>query len=515
MSATAQPPRAPGETAAANGPAECPFHAAVATGAPGAPPRDDGAREPRLGTEADRVAAAALAEIAAGDGGPRRLGMPAALRVADRPSAGALPPGPQRAAFRQTLEWIRDPAGFMDRCAAEFGTTFTVRLGPAEVVMLSEPDDVRQVFHGPPEQMHMGEVNGLFRRVLGHDSLLVIDGEQHMHHRKLLLPPFQGRRIEQHQATMVAAAEDSVDRWPHGDPFSLHPHAQDITLDVILAAVFGFGPGERRDRFRVLVARMLDLCDTLAMTLPVLRHEVFGLSAWGRLMRCVREVDTALYAEIAARREDSEEHEDVLSLLLAARDEAGEPMTDRELRDQLLTLLVAGHETTATALAWAFERLLREPAVLARTRAEVDGGSTTYLDAVIKESLRLRPTLPIAARKLTSDFELGGRTYPAGTVLMPCIYLLHRNPNVWPEPDAFRPERFLDGKPPAYGWIPFGGGVRRCLGAGFALAEMRAVMQTVLRRMDLRPADPWGERIARRTFTLSPASGARVVATPR
>jgi cytochrome P450 len=286
-----------------------------------------------------------------------------------------------------------------------------------------------------------------------------------------------------------------------------------MTLRVILGAVFGLEPGPRRDELREMLARLLELNTTLATTLPQLRVELGGRSPWGRLMRCTEEVDRALYAEITRRRALSERPEDVLSLLLDAQDEDGTPMSDRELRDQLLTMLVAGHETTATALAWAFERIVRHPDVLARILDELGRGDTTYLDAAIKETLRLRPTVPITARKLAIPFEVGGRTYPPGTVLMPCIYLLHRNPDVFEQPDEFRPERFLGRQPPPYAWIPFGGGVRRCLGSGFALAEMRAVMQTVLRRVSLRPARQQSERIARRAFTLSPANGALVVAT--
>jgi cytochrome P450 len=290
---------------------------------------------------------------------------------------------------------------------------------------------------------------------------------------------------------------------------------QAMTLSVILGAVFGLQPGPRRDELRTLLARLLELNTTLATTLPQLRVELGGRSPWGKLMRCTEEVDSALYAEIARRREQSERPADVLSLLLEATDEQGEGMSDRELRDQLLTLLVAGHETTATALAWAFERILRHPEALEHIRSGLALGDTTYLDAAIKETLRLRPVVPITARKLTVPFELDGRTYPPGTVLMPCIYLLHRNPDVYEEPDRFRPERFLGREPPPYAWIPFGGGARRCLGAGFALAEMRAVMQTVLTRVELRPAAGGDERIVRRAFTLSPGNGARVVVERR
>jgi cytochrome P450 len=226
-------------------------------------------------------------------------------------------------------------------------------------------------------------------------------------------------------------------------------------------------------------------------------------------MRCLKRVDAALYAEIARRRDQQDKPGDVLSVLLQAG------MTDRELRDQLLTMLVAGHETTATALAWAFERILRHPDVLSRTRDGLALGDTTYLDAAIKETLRLRPVVPITARKLTVPFELDGRTYSPGTVLMPCIYLLHRNPDIYDEPESFRPERFLGREPPPYAWIPFGGGVRRCLGATFALAEMRAVMQTVLTRVELSAASHGDEAMARRAFTLSPSNGARVVVKRR
>ena len=422
----------------------------------------------------------------------------------------ALPPGPRRPALAQTLEWIRDPVRFLRRCAREYGDTFTARLANTTVVFLSDPDSVKAVFRGSREQMDAGAVNALFRRVLGRSSLLVIDGDEHRRQRRLLVPQFAGEHIARHEAAMIAAAEDDVADWPEAERFALQPRMQAMTLNVILGAVFGLEPGPRRDELRVLLARLLELNTTLATMLPKLRVDLGGHSPWGRLMRCTEDVDRALYAEIARRRAQTERPEDVLSLLL----EGGE-MTDRELRDQLLTLLVAGHETTATALAWAFERILRHPDVVARIYAELENGSTEYLDAAIKETLRLRPVVPITARKLRMPFDLGGRTYPAGTVLMPCIFLLHRNPDVYEEPEAFRPERFLGEQPPPYAWIPFGGGVRRCLGSGFALAEMRAVMRTVLTRMELEVASKGDERMVRRAFTLSPDRGAAVVARRR
>jgi cytochrome P450 len=428
-----------------------------------------------------------------------------------------LPPGPRRPAFLQTLEWIFDPERFMRRCGRRYGGAFTARLGPsADVVFLSEPAAVRTVFHGTPEETNMGDINGLFRRVLGTNSLLVIDGDEHLRQRRLLLPPFHGERIAEHYGAMVQAAEDDVADWPVGEPFAVQPRMQAMTLNVILAAVFGLQAGERRDRLRILLARLLELNTTLATTLPQLRIELGGRSPWGKLMRCTAEVDAAVYEEIARRREQADRPNDVLSRLLDAQDAAdGEGMSDRELRDQLLTMLVAGHETTATALAWTFERLLRHPPVMVRTKAELAEGSTTYLDAVIKETLRLRPVVPITARKITVPFEVEGRVYEPGTVLMPCMFLLHRDPDVYDRPEEFLPERFVGWSPPPYSWIPFGGGVRRCLGSGFALAEMRAVMQTVLARVELAAETARSERIVRRAFTISPGDGGRVLVTAR
>jgi cytochrome P450 len=405
----------------------------------------------------------------------------------------------------------------MTRCRRRYGDTFSVQLGPStDVVFLSDPASVAEVFQGPPEHMNMGDINGLFRRVLGRNSLLVLDGDEHMRQRKLLLPPFHGERIARHREAMVEAADDDIATWPIGEPFSLQPRMQAMTLNVILRAVFGLEDGPRRDELRVLLARLLELNTTIATTLPQLRIELGGLSPWGRLMRCTDAVDRALYAEMARRREESRgDQDDVLSLLLGAHDEAGEPMKDKEIRDQLLTMLVAGHETTATALAWAFERVVRHPHVVDRLRADIEEGDSRYLDAAIKESLRLRPVVPITARKLSAPLVVGGRRYAAGTVLMPCIFLLHRNPEVYEKPNEFRPERFLDGQPATYAWIPFGGGVRRCLGASFALLEMRIVIEAVLRNLDVRPVERRDERIVRRAFTLSPRRGARVVATRR
>jgi cytochrome P450 len=433
------------------------------------------------------------------------------------PVGRGLPPGPRAPGVVQTLQWIVRPEAFMRRCAARHGPTFSVRLGPqTDVVFLSDPVSIKAVLQASPHQMNMGDINGLFRPILGSSSLLLLDGGEHMRQRKLLLPPFHGEHVQRYREIMEHAAAEQVATWPRERPFALLPSMQAITLNVILRAVFGLEHGPRRDELRRLLARLLALCQSRATMLPQLRVGLGGLSPWARLMRCVAAVDRALYAEIERRRASPGEGpgDDVLGLLLEARDEDGAPMTNRELRDELLTLLVAGHETTASALAFAFERLVHHPDLLARLRDELVADHDRYLDAVVKETLRLRPVLPIVARKLTEPFPLDGRVYPPGTVLMPCVYLLHRNPAVYEQPDEFLPERFVARQPATYAWIPFGGGVRRCLGASFALTEMRVVLATVLRSVELRPAGR-AERIARRSFTFSPLRGARVVASER
>jgi cytochrome P450 family 135 len=468
------------------------------------PPVSDRRAEPRPGSKDRR-------------GTPRPEIPPSPPVPAEEPHV--MPPGPRAPAFVQTLRWIFRPEAFMRSCAERYGDTFTVRLGPqADVVFMSDPASIRQVLQGSPDIMNMGDINGLFRPILGHNSLLLLDGEEHMRQRKLLLPPFHGHHITRFRDIMERAAAEEADSWPVGRPFATLPRMQSITVTVILRAVFGMEAGPRREEMRGLVVRLLDLCQSASTMLPQLRVRLGGLSPWGRLMRCVEDVDRALFAEIERRRADptSTDRADVLSLLLEARDESGEPMTDQEIRDQLLTLLVAGHETTANALSWAFERLVHQPDVLERLVGELAAGHEDYLEAVIKETLRFRPVLPIVARKLTETVRIEGFRYPPGTVLMPCVFLAHHNPRVYDEPEAFRPERFLGRDAPAtYAWIPFGGGVRRCLGASFALVEMQMVLGTILRRVELRAPGRRGEPIARRSFTFSPRRAGRVVVTRR
>jgi cytochrome P450 len=366
---------------------------------------------------------------------------------------------------------------------------------------------VRTVFTAGPQRTNAGEANEILRPTLGSHSLLLLDGEEHMRQRKLMLPAFHGERVERYRAIMREATERAVAAMPAGEGFALRSHTQAITLEVIMRAVFGIEDAAAMARLGVPLKRFVDwagnpgalvMVALLGFENPIVR----------RLLRerYLGPVDRELYALIAERRDapDLAERDDVLSMLLLARDEQGEPMSDVELRDELMTLLVAGHETTATSLAWAVERLVRHPGGLERL-----AGDPAYVDAVVKEILRLRPVVAIVLRRLLEPLEVGGHELPAGATVAPCILLVHRREDVYPEPDAFRPERFLDQAPGTYSWIPFGGGVRRCLGAAFAQVEMQVVLETLAESARLEPVGD-DEAPRRRGVTLVPARGALV-----
>jgi cytochrome P450 len=351
---------------------------------------------------------------------------------------------------------------------------------------------------------------------LGPNSVLTLDDEPHMRQRKLLLPPFHGERVQRYGELIAEITRREMESWPVGEPFAMRPHTQRITLAVILRAVFGVHDRARFERFERLIddfARRVGLITSF----PNLRRNLGPFSPWARFVRSRHALDAFLYEEIALRRSESGvgERDDVLSLLLGARDEDGAPMSDEELRDELITVLGAGHETTATGLAWAVERLVRNPRVLAKLRESIAAGEEDYLGATVKETLRSRPVIVDIARKLTAPMEIGGHELPAGSFVLPAIAALHYREDLFPEPYEFRPERFLDGKADNYAWIPFGGGVRRCIGATFAEYEMRTVLREFVTRADLVAADPKPERVKIRNITLVPAKGARVRLTRR
>jgi cytochrome P450 len=414
----------------------------------------------------------------------------------------------------QTTIWFRRAQWFMAQCAARYGETFTMRILHEDTwVVLSNPEHVREVFRGPPDVFHAGEANRILLPVLGEHSVLLLDGDAHMEQRKLLLPPFHGQRMQRYGALMADVAGSEIERWPRGTPYRLRPRMQALTLEIILRAVFGVEEGQRLERLFSELRRLLDMITNPRMLLVPILLGPERLARFGPFQRYIERVNAPIYDEIARRREapDLEDRDDILSLLLAARHDDGQPMSDRELRDELMTLLVAGHETTANALAWAVERLVHNPDKLARLTAEVRAGESEYLDAVIAETLRLRPVISIVGRRLTEPVEFAGWSLPAGVTLAPSVFLVHRRPDVYPRPERFEPERFLDSPPGTYTWIPFGGGVRRCLGGAFAQFEMRAVLSELVRRRQLAPARAEPERVFRRAITETPRRDAEVV----
>jgi cytochrome P450 family 135 len=430
-------------------------------------------------------------------------------------TAAALPTGPRMPRALQTLAWVRRPVPFITRARAKYGDTFTMHIGRDTFVVLSNPDDVKQVFTGDPSIFHAGEGNVILLPFLGEKSVLLLDDAAHLGQRRLLLPPFHGDRMRNHVGLMREVAEREVDSWPRGVPFAVQPHMQAVTLEVIMRIVFGVDEGdpalarlrERLRRFIETTASPREMRKLLLLGPERTHHKrVFA--------HAIDPVDEVI-AEVIAdhrRRDDLAERDDVLSLLLLATHEDGSPMDDQELRDELLTLLVAGHETTATSLSWALERLTRHPAALERLTEDVAAGSDEYVDAVIRETLRLRPVLPFVVRRLTRPQRIGGFDLPAGTKVAPSIQLIHRRPELYPEPLAFRPERWLGVRPNPYTFLPFGGGVRRCLGAAFAETEMRAVLSAIVSRVRLLPSQAPAERVARRVITSVPSRGGEVVA---
>jgi cytochrome P450 len=417
----------------------------------------------------------------------------------------------------QTAIWSRQARRMLYACQDRYGDMFTIRLAyEGTWVMLADPEAVKQVFTGDPEVFHAGEGNQILGTVLGENSILVLDEKPHMSQRKLLLPPFHGERMQAYGETMGEIAAAEIDSWPTGTPDALRPRMQALTLEVILRTVFGVDKAEvgKLAELREALREFLDLTTNPQLLLPVLLIGPDRVRRLRAFRRRIDRVDELIYREIAARRraDDLEGRDDVLSLLVAARHEDGSPMSDTEMRDELLTLLVAGHETTATALSWAVERLCRHPQKLERLRAEVaEGRDDAYLTATIQETLRLRPVISIVLRRLTEPVEIGGYELPAGVSVAPSIYLMHRNPAIYPNPQAFEPERFLENPPGTYTWIPFGGGVRRCLGAAFAQLEMAVVLRELVKRREIRPADPKPERVFRRAITETPRHNARVV----
>jgi cytochrome P450 len=427
----------------------------------------------------------------------------------------------------QTLAWAVAPTWVMDRCARRLGETFTLTFWPSgmQLVVVSSPEAVKTVFTAPPDVAPSAAGNSPVRPVMGPSSVIVLTGAEHMRQRKLLLPPFHGERMREYEQTIVQATRADMANWPLGRPMRLQERTRAITLEVILRAVFGV-EAERMQALRGAIGELLAPMQPWRMVLFALRRPSTERPP-GPIGRALDRLDTVIYDELRRRRaqQDLAQRTDILSLLMQARDDDGQPMTDGELRDELVTLLLAGHETTATSVAWAVERLVRHPHKLARLVAEVDegrdGAADSYMTAVVNETLRVRPVVPIVARMLTQELDVDGYKLPAGTRVTPSIYLTNRNARVYDRPQDFEPERFLDAGPETFAWIPFGGGIRRCIGASFAQLEMRLMLATMLR--ELHPSLPRARRSAlgrrarrgelnrRRAITLVPSAGARVL----
>jgi cytochrome P450 len=441
------------------------------------------------------------------------------------PMRASLPPGPRYPSAVQLAAFWTRPLASLERARARYGNRFTVRFPfTPPFVMIADPEQVKEIYTAPPDVLKPGRGARVLQPVVGRNSVLLLDGDAHMSQRKLLLPAFHGERMERLEDLVSEVTASEVAAWGAGE-LELHPRFQALTLEVILRAVFGLDPGARLDSLREALARLLSYGDQPATLLPPPENPDVQARierAWDRVgplrgFVSTREaVDRLLFDQIEERRaaggdEGEPEGDDVLSMLLAARHEDGSPMSDVELRDELVTLLVAGHETTASTLAWAFERLSREPGVAAELAAEVrEGDGDEYLTATIHETLRRRPVLPnTAPRYVAKPITVGGWDYEPGVSLVANSYLIHHDPEIYPEPYVFRPERFVDRKPGTYTWIPFGGGRRRCLGMSFAMLEMRIVLREVFRHYDLETATTGHEPPVRRNITITPAGGSR------
>jgi cytochrome P450 family 135 len=424
-----------------------------------------------------------------------------------------LPGGPRLPTALQGLWYGLAPYGFFEAARRRHGDVFTVRIPGATWTVLADPSAIREVFTGDPDVLWSGEANEALSPLIGRRNLLLLDGADHLRRRRVLLPPFHGARMREYRETMAQAADRELDAWPPGRPEAMLVHAQAITLDVIMRAVFGLAEGPQLERLAGLLRRILDYTQSWAAMLRFALHGPEAFAAHPPFARMVDPLDEALLGEIAHRRraEDLARRGDILSLLLLARDEDGAPLPDRDVRDELLTLLVAGHETTAATLAWAVHQLARDRPAQDRLAA----GEPGFADAVVAETLRLRPPVPLVVRRLKAPLTIGGRALPAGATVAPCAILVHRDPALHEDPAAFRPDRYLGQAPAGAGWLPFGGGVRRCIGAAFAQLEACVVLERLTQRFVVRPDRGRPERVGRRGIVLVPNRGGRVVLEPR
>ncbi|MFO0626351.1 MAG: cytochrome P450 [Polyangiales bacterium] len=440
----------------------------------------------------------------------------------------ALPPGPDALPIHQLLRWLRNPYPLLDELREKHGETFTLRLGVMPpMVMLSNPEHIKEVFAASGDDMYAGKLAETLKPFLGARSLLLLDGAEHRAMRRLTLPPFHGERMHAYGDQMLAIAHDAIDAMPLGTPFAIHGPMQSITLEIILRTVFGLEDPARRARMHAHLTELLEIGTWPPLLLPVFQRDLGPWSPWGRFLRRMQQGEKDFVALIEERRGAPPGASDILSLLLAARDEDGNALGEQDLRDQLVTLLVAGHETTATGLSWAMRWLLASPKAESALRDEVataerEGPLTPdriakleFLDAVVRESLRLQPIVPLVGRVLQRPMRVGGMDLPAGVAVACSIYLAHRREGVWKDPERFDPWRFLEKRYSPSEWLPFGGGVRKCLGMAFALYEMKIVLAALYSRCEFRFASDKPIRAVRRAITMAPSKGVPVVLESR
>jgi cytochrome P450 family 135 len=429
--------------------------------------------------------------------------------------ASTEPPGPRLPRALQAVGWTQRPLPWLERCHRRYGDTFTLRIRHyGDWVILADPDDVKRVFTAGPA-VGAATANPLLGPLLGPRSVMLLEEPEHMIRRKLMLPSFHGRAVQADSEMMAAVARREIARWPDGEPFVLWPRMQDVTLDVVMQAVFG--PDANTQRLQPLRERLRTLTTWMNEPRNLAMLTALG-PGWVTRSKGYREamgaVEEAVMEEVRRRRSEPEGGAPgVVSMLVGAEYKDGSPLSDRDLRDELVTLLSDG--PTSSTLAWTFERLLRNPDKLERLREDIVDGDGGYLDAVVKETLRLRPPVPVVVRTLLEPMTLGGYDLPAGTVVAPCIHLIHRDERWYEQPRRFLPERFVGRQPGTYTWIPFGGGVRRCLAASYAEMEMKRVLRIVFETTELRPVEASGERARKSAISFSPDQKGLVIAEPR
>lgn len=440
-----------------------------------------------------------------------------------------LPDGPKTLPFLQLIQWIANPLALLETSQQRYGDPFTLRLGSfAPLVFFSNPQAIQEIFTAQPDQFDTGRANGILQPLVGDQSLLLLDGDRHQRQRRLLAPPFHGDRMKSYGQLICDITSLVISQWTIGEPFAVRSSMQDISFRVILQAVFGLNEGQRCEQLKQLLPAMLDVAGSpLSSSLlffRILQQDLGAWSPWGHFVRQRQQIDEILYAEIAERRQQTDSSRtDILSLLMSARDQNDQPMTDTELRDELMTLLTAGHETTASALSWALYWIHSLPDVHHKLLQELDAfddadlsgiAKLPYLSAVCQETLRIYPIAMLAfARIVKSPFQFMGYDLEPNTLLAPCIYLTHHREDLYPDPKLFKPERFLERQFSTYEYLPFGGGNRRCIGVALALFEMKLVLATILSRSQLQLVENSQVKPMRRGVTLAPSGGKWLVAT--